>query len=302
MKKKKIDGDKVFGAVNILLLLLIMVVMLYPLYFTIIASVSEPVDVVSGKVIFFPKGFTLASYKQAFKESRIWVGYRNSIVYTACGTTFSMMLTIPAAYAMSKKRMHLRSVINLYFVIPMFIGGGLLPFYLLMKRLDLINKPYTLIILSGFSIYNMIVARTYFTTSIPESLYEAAEIDGCSEFGRFFKIALPLAKPIIAVIALYYAVGNWNSYFNALLYVSEKSYYPLQTVLRNILLENQISLLDMDISIMTDEQIAIQVKQQYMAETMKYAIIFIASFPMLVAYPFVQKYFVKGVMIGSVKG
>lgn len=298
----KINSDKIFTIINYALLVILTLIILYPLYFTVIASVSEPYEVVSGNVIFWPKGFTLDSYKQVFNNEEIWVGYRNSIVNTILGTMLNLALTIPAAYALSKKKLWGRGVFTTYFVIIMYFSGGLLPTYLVVKELGLINKPYTLIILGGFSVYNMVVARTYFQTSIPESLYEAAEIDGCSQFGQFFKIALPLAKPIIAVIALYYAVGRWNDFYTSLVYISNSNYHSLQLVLRNILLESQSALASIDASSMDAEQMVYIMRRAYLAEAMKYAIIFISSVPMLVIYPFAQKYFVKGVMVGSVKG
>ena len=299
---RKISSDKIFGLVNGFFLVLITLIMLYPLYFVIIASVSEPYDVVKGNVILWPSGFTLGSYKEVFKQSTIWVGYRNSIIYTVAGTCFALILTIPAAFALSRKKMRFRGFFTFIYVFTMFFGGGLLPGYLNIKNLGLMNKPYTLIILGGLSVYNIVISRTYFTSSIPESLYEATELDGGSDFVKFFRVALPLAKPIIAVITLYYAVGKWNDYFAAMIYITDKSLYPLQTVLRNILIENQMKLSTIDTSIMSGEELSYAVKQSYMAEAMKYSIIFVASLPMLIIYPFVQKYFVKGVMVGSIKG
>lgn len=300
MFKKK--ADKIFDIFNVVILGLIAVIMLYPLYFTVIASFSEPYDVVSGKVMFWPKGLVLTSYEEVFRNKDIWVGYRNGIVYTVLGTMLNLFLTIPAAYALSKKFLFKRNWITTYFVITMYFSGGLLPTYLQVKSLGLLNKPYTLIILGGLSVYNMIVAKTYFQNSIPESLYEAAEIDGCSQFGQFFKIAIPLAKPIIAVVTLFYAVGRWNEFFNSLVYISNSEYFSLQMVLRNILLESQLMMSTIDTSGMDSEEISYWMKRAYQAEAMKYAVIFISSLPMLIIYPFVQKYFLKGVMVGSVKG
>ncbi len=298
----KIKSEKIFTGLIYVVLALLTLIMLYPLYFTVIASISEPYDVVSGNVILWPKGFTLDSYIQVFRNSEIWAGYRNSIVNTIVGTTLNLVLTIPAAYALSKKDLWGRGVFTTFFVITMYFSGGLLPTYLLVRDLDLLNKPYTLIMLGGFSVYNMVVARTYFQSSIPKSLYEAAEIDGCSRFGQFFRIAMPLAKPIIAVIALYYAVGRWNDFTTSLVYISDSDYFSLQQVLRNILMESQSALANIDASNVTAEQMVYFMRRAYLAEAMKYAIIFIASLPMLLFYPFVQKYFVKGVMIGSIKG
>ena len=299
---KGIHSDKAFTVINYTLLVIITLIILYPLYFTVIASISEPYDVVSGNVVLWPKGFTLDSYRQIFQNEEIWVGFRNSVAYTVFGTLMSLVLTIPAAYALSKKNLWGRGLITTYFVIIMYFSGGLLPTYLVVRDLGLLNQPYTLIIIGSFSVYNMVVARTYYQSSIPESLYEAAEIDGCSGFGQFFRIAVPLSKPIIAVIALYYAVGRWNDFYNSLVYITNSDYYSLQQVLRNILLESQNALAAIDGNTMSSEEMVYFMRRAYMAEAMKYAIIFVSSLPMLLLYPLVQKHFVKGVMIGSVKG
>ena len=299
---KGIHSDKAFTVINYTLLVIITLIILYPLYFTVIASISEPYDVVSGNVVLWPKGFPLDSYRQIFQNEEIWVGFRNSVAYTVFGTLMSLVLTIPAAYALSKKNLWGRGLITTYFVIIMYFSGGLLPTYLVVRDLGLLNQPYTLIIIGSFSVYNMVVARTYYQSSIPESLYEAAEIDGCSGFGQFFRIAVPLSKPIIAVIALYYAVGRWNDFYNSLVYITNSDYYSLQQVLRNILLESQNALAAIDGNTMSSEEMVYFMRRAYMAEAMKYAIIFVSSLPMLLIYPLVQKHFVKGVMIGSVKG
>lgn len=292
--------DRAFGAVITILLLLIVLVTLYPIYFTVIASVSDPYTVVSGGVWLSPKGFSLNSYRSVFQDQRIWTGYANSLKYTILGTLLSLLLTISSAYVMSKKYLLGYHFFSLFFLIAMYFGGGLIPTYLQVKRLGLINRSYTMIFLGAFSVYNMIITRTYFESGIPEELYESARIDGADEFTCFFKIALPLSKAIIAVIALYYAVSSWNGYFSALIYLNKDAYFPLQLVLRNILLVNQNATLGM--SEMTGEEAIAAAQLAYQAEAMKYAVIFIASAPLLAAYPFVQKYFVKGVMIGSVKG
>ena len=231
----KLKSDKTFTVVNYTLLAILTLIILYPLYFTVIASISEPYEVVSGNVVLWPKGFTLESYAQIFHNEEIWTGFRNSTLYTVFGTMMSLILTIPAAYALSKKNLWGRGIITTYFVIIMYFSGGLLPTYLVVRDLGLLNQPYTLVIIGSFSVYNMVVARTYYQSSIPESLYEAAEIDGCSGFGQFFRIAIPLSKPIIAVIALYYAVGRWNDFYNSLVYITNSDYYSLQQILRNIL-------------------------------------------------------------------
>lgn len=299
LSKKKISGFDLFIYVA---LTIITLVLAYPLYFVVIASFSEPYEVVKGNVFFWLRGFSLESYKNIFENSKIWVGYANSIKYTFFGTCLNLLLTIPAAYALSKPWLWKRGLLTTFFIIPMYFSGGLLPTYLQVRDMGLLNKSYTLIFLGGLSIYNLVVARTYFQSSIPDSLYEAAEIDGCSQFGQFFRIALPLSKPIIAVITLYYAVARWNDYYNSLVYVSSSKYHALQMVLRNILLESQNAINNLDMSSLTTEQMMSAAQKTYLAESMKYSVIFVASLPMLILYPFIQKYFVKGVMIGAVKG
>lgn len=293
-------GDRIFDIVNHVLLILVVIACLYPLYFTVIASFSDPYSVVRGQVIFWPQGFTLDSYRAVFQYKQLWVGYRNTILYTIVGTLYNLFLLLPCAYAMAKRGLKGKGVLMGLFVFTMYFSGGMIPSYLIMKQLGLINTPWVLILPGAFSVYNMIVTRTYFSSSFPEALAEAAKIDGAGEFRIFLTICLPLSGAIIAVMALFNALGHWNSYFNALIYINDSELYPLQLVLRQILVLNQS--MNVDSSTMTTEEIAYQLQKAYMAETMKYSVLFIANLPMLVAYPFVQKYFVKGVMIGSVKG
>lgn len=295
-------SDKLFNAVNYVLLTIITLLLIYPLYFTIIASISDPYKVVQGEVMFVPNGFTLEAYQNVIKESRIWIGYRNSLLYMFFGTLFNLFLTIPCGYAIGKKELPLRRFFSWYLLIPMYFSGGMIPSYLLIKDLNLINTPYVLVVVGGISIYNTIITRSFFQNSIPGEIYESARIDGANDFRCFFSIALPLAKPIIAVMALYYGVAHWNAYFNALLYVSKSDYQPLQMVLRSILLLNQSALADLDMENADIDMILEMTRRAYVAHAMKYALIFIASAPLLAIYPFVQKHFVKGAMIGSVKG
>ncbi len=295
-------ADRVFSAVNYALLALITLLLIYPLYFTIIASISDPYKVSQGAIVFRPIGFTLEAYRNVIDDSRIWIGYRNSLLYMFFGTLFNLVLTIPCGYAIGKKELPMRRFFTWYLLIPMYFSGGMIPSYLLVRDLNLINTPYVLVILGGISIYNTIITRVFFQNSIPGEIYESARIDGASDFRCFFAIALPLAKPIIAVMALYYGVAHWNAYFNALLYVSKSDYQPLQMVLRSILLLNQSALADLDMENADIDMILEMTRRAYVAHAMKYALIFIASAPLLIMYPFVQKHFVKGVMIGSVKG
>lgn len=299
---RRTRGDRIFDCINVTLVSIILLIVLYPLYFTIIASLSDPYSVVKGEVFLWPKGFTLEAYANVFAESRIWRGYRNTIFYTVAGTCFNLLLTIPAAYVLSKKELVGRGTIATFFLIPMYFGGGMIPYYLQVKSLGLINQPLTLVVLGGLSVYNVVVSRVYFQTGIPGELYESAKIDGASDFKQFFSIALPLSAPILAVMALYYGVGHWNDYFTAMIYTSSAEIQPLQIELRAILLMSQTAFeqaAKMDADSMDLSALA---RKAYMAEAMKYALIFIASAPMMIAYPFVQKYFVKGMMIGSLKG
>ena len=302
---RKTKADRIFDVFNIFVMLLILFAIIYPLYFCVIASFSDPYAVVNGKVYLWPVNPTLEPYQNVLKENRIWIGYINNLINVPLGTLWNLILTLPTAYVLSKKKLRGRGALATYFLIPMYFGGGLVPTYLQIKDMNLINTRYTLIILGGLSIYNMIVSRVYFQSSIPEDIYESATIDGASDFRQFFQMALPLAKPIIAVMALFYAVGRWNDYFTAMIYISEQNYQPLQIILRGILLLNQTALSNLDTNNLGQNDVEYMLtlaRQVYLAEGMKYSLIFISSAPLLMAYPFVQKYFVKGIMIGSLKG
>ena len=302
VKIKSSFNDRVFGVTNAALLTFSLLVVLYPLYFVLIASISEPYAVGAGVVRFLPVGFTLEGYINVFRNSDIWIGYRNAVYYTICGTAISLFMSIPTAYALSKKKLPFRTGISIYFLFTMYFGGGLIPYYLLVRWLNLVNQPYTMIVLGSVSVFHIVVTRTYFQTSIPEELYEAAYIDGASELWSFTRVAIPLAAPIIAVITLYNAVGRWNDYFSALIFLSNKNYFPLQLILRGILTQNQRATADIIITSSNAQEFREKARLAYIAESMKYALIYIASAPMLILYPFVQKHFVKGVMIGSLKG
>lgn len=298
MKKKKISA---FDFCILIFMLIVLFITIYPLYYTVIASLSDPKAVATGKVVWFIEGFTLSSYEHVFRYKDIWIGYGNTIFYTLFGTMFNIFLTIPTGYALSKKYLPYRGLVVTFFLITMYFSGGMIPDYLLRKSLGLINTRWVIILTGGISIYNMIVTKSYFTNSISDSLYEAADMDGAGEIKKFLAIGVPLAKPIIAVMVLYYAVDQWNNYFNALLYITSTKMDPLQSVLRRVLLQNQNALNDAVLQQQNAEMMAASVNKAYAAYTMKYAVVFIASLPLLVAYPFVQKYFVKGVMVGSVK-
>jgi len=294
-------GDRVVNRINIVLLCILLVIILYPLWFTIIASLSNPYAVSRGDVILWPVDVTFEAYRNALKDQYLVSGFINSVINTVCATVLALCVTVPAGYVLSRKGLKGRSIFMTYFMITMHFGGGMIPTYILIKNLGLLDTRWSVVIPAAFSTYNMILVRTFFSTSIGEELYEAATIDGANEFRIFFNIALPLSGAIVAVIALYVAVGRWNSYFNELLYITDKQLLPLQNVLRNFLSGEQ-NLANMDLSILDTDEIDELLRRQLMAQAMKYSLILIASLPMILVYPFVQKYFVKGVMIGSIKG
>lgn len=271
---------------------LAMLVALYPLYFVVIASISSPVAVESGKVYLLPVDISLEGYKRVFEDYRLWLGYRNTIFYTFFGTLSSLAFTLPAAYALSRKDFRARKPLMFFMTFTMFFNGGLIPTYLLVKDIGLYNTPWVLILPFCLNVYNLIITRTFFSRSIPNSLLEAAKIDGCSNLRFFFTMVLPLSKAIIAVITLYYAVAQWNEYFKALIYIRDQELTTLQLVLRSILLEGE-TLGN------SGGESAIQAKR--IAGLMKYSIIVLASLPVIIIYPFMQKYFVQGVMIGALK-
>lgn len=293
--KNSSTGDKVFVILVYVLLSAVMLIVLYPLIYIISASFSDPQAVVSGKVVLWPVDVTLRGYKAVFKNPKILTGFMNSFFYMGVGTVVNLIMTMLCAYPLSRKEFTARNKIAALFVFTMYFSGGLMPSYMIVNKLGLINTRWAMIIPSAMSTYNMIIARTYMVNSIPDELYEAAQIDGCSPFKYLLKVIVPLSKPILAVLALYYGIAKWNNYFDAMLYLNDASMQPLTIVLREILIQNQI-----DPTMLTDAS-ALS-KLQGMTELLKYAVIVVASVPVLAIYPFVQKYFVKGVAIGAVKG
>ena len=296
---KRCREDIIFDTVIFIVLTLILFIVAYPLYWVIISSFSDPTAVSAGKVLLRPMGFTLKGYVEVFKNSQVMRGFFNSIVITFVGVCVNLAVTLPTAYALSRDNFSGKKPITVFYMITMFFGGGMIPTYLVVKNMQLLNTIWALVLPGCLSVYNMIVARTFFKSNISEELYEAGEIDGCTQSRFFFQIALPLSKAIIAIMVLYYGVGHWNSYFSALLYISDQDKYPLQLVLRNILITNQTAL--SQTATTAAARAALQ-EQQQLIDVMKYSLIIISSVPVLILYPLVQKHFVKGVMIGSVKG
>lgn len=288
-------GDAVFTIVNYTLLTLIMIIVLYPLVYVLSASFSTPYAVTSGQVWLYPVDFSLVGYETVFRNQNIVSGYINSIIITVSGTIVSLVVTVMAAYPLSVRDFKGRNLFMGLFTFTMMFSGGLIPMFLWIQKLHLYNSYWALILPGAVGVYNMIIARTFFQTSIPYDLYESASLDGCSDVRYLLSIVIPLAKPILAVLVMYYGVGYWNQYFNAMIYLADADKMPLQVVLRNIILQNQI-----DPSTMVDVDQMLQ--KQGLSELLKYSLIVVSSVPMLILYPFIQKHFVKGVMIGALKG
>ena len=288
-------SDRAFTIFNYVVLTLFLIAVAYPLIYVFSASMSDPRSVISGKMWLWPVDITFDGYRAVFRNSRIVTGFQNSLFYTVVGTFISVTLTILAAYPLSRKDLAGRNVIMFLFVFTLLFGGGLIPTYLVVREVGMLNTRWALIIPAALSVYNMIITRTFFQSTIPDELLEAAQLDGCSDF-RFVKdVVIPLSGPIIAVNALFYAVGQWNQYFNALIYLTNPDLFPLQLILREILVQNQV-----DFSQISDVN-QLMARQQ-LQDLLKYSLIVVASAPVLIIYPFVQKHFVRGVLIGSLKG
>ncbi|MFB8372825.1 carbohydrate ABC transporter permease [Paenibacillus taichungensis] len=288
-------GDRIFNIVNHFLLIIITLIVIYPLVFVLSASFSDPQAVLRGEMFLWPKGINLHAYEKIFQNKDILRGYTNTLIYTSVGTLINLVMTILAAYPLSRKDFIGRNAIMALFVFTMFFSGGLIPTYMLIKNLGMLNTFWVMIIPNAVSIWNIIIMRTFFQQSIPNELHEAATIDGCSNIQTLTRIILPLSMPIIAVTILFYAVGHWNAFFNAMLYLSDKDKFPLQLILREILIQGQTN----DMVKMSTES---AIKQQREVEGIKYAVLVVANIPVLLLYPFLQRYFVKGVMIGAIKG
>ncbi|MCI8441035.1 MAG: carbohydrate ABC transporter permease [Provencibacterium sp.] len=288
--------DRVYFAITKILLIALLIIILYPLWFVLMASMSDAQYVNNGTLLFYPRGFTGLGYQRTILNEKVWIGYGNTILYTVGGTLIGTFCTVLAGYSLSRSDLPGGSVIMKLYVFTMYFGGGMVPFYIVVRNLGLLDTRFLMIIVSCISVYNIILVRSYFVTSLPKELYEAASIDGCGN-GRFlFQIVIPLSKAIIAVIALYVAVSYWNSYFYALIFLTDYHKYPLQIFLREILLTANQNTADTA----TDPSAAQMLAQ--MSSVIKYSVIVVSTVPIICVYPFIQKYFVQGVMIGSVKG
>lgn len=294
-KVKGSKGDIIFDVFNYTILTILLLLVLYPLYFIVIASISDPTAVNNGKVLIRPIGITFEGYAKIFDDSRIWLAYFNTIVYTVVGTAINVILTMMVSYALSRRVFFAKKFVMIFLMITMYFNGGLIPTYLLVKQLGLVNKWPVMILLSAVNVFNVIVAKNYMENNIPEELYEAASIDGCSQIKYFIKIVLPLSKTIMAVLVLYYGVAHWNEFMTPLIYLRNEKLYPLQLILRSILVQNQIQ------GQMVGEAESL-IERQKAGELIKYGVIIVSTLPILIIYPILQKYFVKGTMVGSIKG
>ena len=293
MSIRSTRSDRIFDAVDTILLAAVLLIIAYPLYFVIIASFSDPSLVSAGKVTWRPEGFTLAGYKRILSFSQIWLGYRNTIFYVILGTVISLVLTVTLAYPLSRRDFKLRTPLMMMVTFTMFFSGGMIPTYLCISKMHMLNTVWAVVLPGAIAASHVIIVRTFFQ-SIPRELTEAAAIDGCTNFKAFINIVLPLSKAVTAVIALYVASGLWNTYFGPMIYLTDRKLYPLQLFLRQILLQNDMQGADISAASVQEEQ--------YIAQLIRYGVIIVSTVPMMLLYPFIQKYFVKGVMIGSIKG
>ena len=291
---KQSAGDRVFNIVNAVVMALITLVIVYPLYYVLLASVTDPVVVNSGKLLLYPEAPYFEGYTRAFDYDPLWSGYGNTLKYTLVGTAIALICTIPAGYALSRMDLPGRRVIMFLFTFTMFFNGGIVPLYLVIKNLHIYDSIWAIVLPVAVSAYNLIVCRSFFDSGIPPEMLEAAKIDGCNDFTFFFKIVIPLSSTIIAVMCLFYATALWNMFFNPLMFLSGKENMPLQVVLRDLVLMNQATS-------MTNNAEEIAMRQK-LVEQLKYCIVVLAAAPLLIVYPFLQKYFAKGVMVGAVKG
>ncbi len=300
-RKSKIQGDFRFDVVNMIVLGLITLLFFYPMYLCLISAVSSPEEVYAGRVLLLPKGFNSEGFQRVIENDSLWRGYLNTIFYTVLGTCINLALTMTGAFVLSRRTFALRTPLNWMVLFTMFFGGGMIPTYLLVKDLKLLNTVWSLVLPGAISTWNLIITRTFLATSIPNELQEAAYIDGCNNIRFFLRIVLPNATTIIAVIGLFYAVDHWLSYWNAMLYITDETRYPLQLVLRDILLKAEVALESARSGEDSESAMAV-VELLRISESVKYIVVIAGTLPLLIVFPFVEKYFVKGVMIGSVKG
>ena len=291
---RRSPSDIIFDGFVYFVMTLTLIACAYPLYFILIASVSNPMQISLGKVLLLPKEFSLDGYARIFSYSKIWTGYANTLLYTVLGTTINLVCTITAGYALSRKEMTGRGILLKLIAFTMFFSGGLIPTYMLVRGLSLTDTIWAMVIPNAVQVWNLMIARSFFESTIPDELLDAASIDGCGTLRFFGRIVLPLSPAIISVMILFYSISHWNAFFNAMLYLTKPKLMPLQLILRDILLSNQSTSMVDDVETLLE--------RQRVAETLKYGVIVVASVPVLILYPFMQKYFVTGIMVGAIKG
>jgi len=294
--RRRTKSDLIFDIINTVIMLIVSLIVLYPLYFILVASITDPDVVNRGGILLYPEVLFWGGFERILQHDPIWTGYRNSLIYMVVGTTINLAVTLPAGYALSRKDMPFRRSLMLLFTFTMFFSGGLIPFFLLVNNLGLRDTIWAMVLPNALSVWNLIVTRSFFESSIPSEMLDAAKVDGCSDFRFFSTIVLPLSKVIIAVIGLFYAVAHWNAFFQALIFLNDPDLFPLQLILRNLLIINEIQHGAMIIDPMG------MAHRMRLAEQMRYGVIVVASLPLLLIYPFIQKYFTQGVMIGAIKG
>lgn len=297
MKVSATKGDKLFNTINILLVSLIALIILYPLIFVVNASFSDPTRIYEVPLLLYPRGLNVEGYKEVLKSSDIWTGFHNAVIYTGLGTVINLIVTTIAAYPLSRSGLRGKRFFTLFFTITMFFSGGLIPTYLVNQQLGIVNTLWVMILPGALGVYNMILMRTYFSQNIPNDLIESAYIDGANDLWLLWKVVLPLATPIIAVMAMFYGVGRWNAYFDALIYLQDRAKYPLQIILREILVQGQFGQDMNQIIAGSAESELLMLKM-----TLKYSVVIVSSLPVLLFYPVVAKYFEKGILVGSIKG
>ncbi|MBP1044152.1 carbohydrate ABC transporter permease [Vagococcus sp. BWB3-3] len=297
MRNNRSREDKLFDVVNTILITVIVLLIFYPILFVVAASLSDPTKIFDSPILLWPKGFTFNGYRKVFENRDIWIGFKNAVIYTGLGTMINVLMTTLAAYPLSRRDFKGRNIITFLFTFTMFFSGGLIPTYLVNQKLGIINTIWVMILPGAVGVYNMIIMRTYFQQNIPRELEESAFIDGCTDMQLLWKVVLPLSTPIIAVMMMFYGVGRWNGYFDAMIYLSDRELFPLQLILREILIQNQMG----DAAnqqIMSSSQAEVSMIKQ----TIKYSVVVISSIPVLLFYPIVAKYFEKGIMVGAIKG
>lgn len=295
MRKRVTLGDQIFDVLNTFIMILIGLLVLYPLYYVLLASFTDPNIVNSGQLLLYPKRLYLLGYQRILAFSPLWRGYANTVLYVVVGTIISLVTTVPCAYALSRKDLRWRRQLMLLFTFTMFFQGGLIPLFLVILNLHLYNTIWAMTLPTAVSVWNLIICRTFFESAIPDELLQASQIDGCTDFRFFFSIALPLSSTIIAVMTLFYSTGIWNSFFNPLMFLQDSEKMPLQVVLRNLVISNQATTM----AVGSAQEM---IDRKKTVDQLKYGIIVVSSLPLMMVYPFLQKYFAKGVMVGSIKG